>query len=271
MKKIKAILSLYRKDVFSVIFVVSVIGFYVSYKAVNLQFILKALFIAGVLYNFVYSANSISDIREDTLNNKKKPLVTGALSVKTAYVYSFILIMASTLFSPFLFNGWNLLAAYLVILMGILYSFGKNPLKNRPFLAPIVTGWGIVNPLFITGTSEILPIVPGALLFTIGTTLLKDLADKEGDTIAGRKTIATLFTARDVTKITFILTTIATILILFQKYWQVMVIPLFIAVTTLIHLIRHNDRYISKNVYRDSRHITMLSTVITLLLIIFFN
>lgn len=271
MKKIKSLLSLYRKDVFSVIFVVSLIGFYVSYKTITLSFILKSLFIAGILYNFVYTSNSISDIKEDTINNKNKPLVTGEISLKEASLYSFILILLSTILSPVFFSGWNLLAAYLVILMGTLYSFGKSPFKNRPFIAPIITGWGIVNPLFITGSSEIISIIPGALLFTIGTTLLKDLADKDGDTIAGRKTVAALFSAKDVTKITCILTTAATVIILLQKYWQVATIPLFIAITTGFYLIKHSEKYISKNVYRDSRYITMLSTIITLLLIIFFN
>jgi 4-hydroxybenzoate polyprenyltransferase len=164
------------------------------------------------------AVNQIYDLEIDRLNKPGRPLVTGALSVRQAWIFSWVFYALALIPTwlvvphPFVTFGAKLAApvryheTFFIYLAGLLFTFiysapelGRT--KTRGMLANLtiavprgtllkVAGWAMVARV---GYTE--PWFLGAIigLFLVGATSTKDFADIEGDRAGGCKTLPILY------------------------------------------------------------------------------
>ncbi len=165
--------------------------------------------------------NQIYDLEIDRLNKPDRPLVTGALSLRGAWVFTWIFyalaLIPTWLVVAYPFNtiGQKLFAplayheTFFVYLVGLIFTFVYSaPLmgrtKTRGFLASLtialprgmllkVGGWAMVAHIAFAE-----PWYIGAVfgLFLIGASTTKDFADMEGDRAGGCRTLPIVFGVR---------------------------------------------------------------------------
>ncbi len=248
MSIIKLLATLYRADVFFITFMASIAGEYMVQKSVSPLTFLKAFFISGLLYNFVYTLNSITDLKEDRINNPGRPLPSGRLPIKYAIYYLVFLTLFSICGSLFLFSGTQLFFAFFVLFMGYAYSVPPLTLKKIPIAASFVTGWGMAHPLFITGNSSIYLFALAFILFASGVTMMKDLTDIEGDRAAGRKVITDIISLRSISLLSLSSMVTGLGILIFLKEFVIIIVPLS-GIFTLTYFILFRKNY-EKKIYK---------------------
>lgn len=162
--------------------------------------------------------NQVYDLEIDRLNKPSRPLVTGALSLREAWGFTWIFyalaLVPTWLVVPFPFTEWADKAraplaehvTFFIYLAGLLFTFvysapGMGRTKTRGMLANFtiavprgvllkVAGWAMVagvwhaEPWYIGGVFG---------LFLIGAASTKDFADMEGDRAGGCKTLPIVY------------------------------------------------------------------------------
>lgn len=108
------------------------------------------------LSSFIYIINDMRDIDNDRKHptKRKRPLASGAVSLKQARILTFILLFTAVYLSYLTdFSGLFLLIAY--ILINLLYSFGG---KNVPLLDVILLTAGYMLRLYYGGALTNVPV-----------------------------------------------------------------------------------------------------------------
>jgi len=185
-RKFPAFLRLYRADVCLLSFLAFFAGRLLGKNEFSWLFLSQSLFISLFPYNFVYTLNSITDVVEDSANKPWRPLPSGIISRQQAVVWLILLTIGSLAGLVILFQGVEKFLILLIMLFGIAYSLPPFSLKKRGIIACFMTGLGIAYPMIIAGGKSFLPCSLSLLLHVLGVTVLKDLTDVEGDTLAGR-------------------------------------------------------------------------------------
>lgn len=185
--KLPAFFRLYRADVFLLSFLAFFAGRLLGKNEISRLFLAQSLFISLFPYNFVYTLNSITDVVEDSANKPWRPLPSGKITRRDAVLWLLFLAFGSIVGSVILFQGWEKILVFAVLLFGTAYSLPPFTLKKRGLLACFVTGLGISYPMIIAGGETFFPCSMSLLLHVLGVTALKDLSDTEGDILAGRK------------------------------------------------------------------------------------
>lgn len=161
--------------------------------------------------------NDIADREEDAVNAPHRPLPSGKISVRTAWIYGIIvasLALAVALALDILYNLYGLSVATAIIFGGLLdlYDF---KLKKLGFWGNITIGITVLA-LFVYGSSHTfliyrstfawIPIVVGACAASgnVGREIIKGLPDIEGDREAGVRTLAVKFGKQKTAKIAFL-------------------------------------------------------------------
>ncbi len=244
-------LKLYRIDVFVVTNITAVCGYYFSHGTVRPEAAYAAIFISSILYNYVYVLNAITDIGADRINKPERPLPSGKIPYRSAIIYLLFLILLSIGGILYLFRGFNMEMGFLVLVIGGIYSVPPFELKNIPLLAPFITGWGVVHPIFITGEFSKVAI-PAAILtcYATGTTLLKDLSDIEGDRQAGRRVVTDFISIRGLLGISMAMTLLAALLCLNLDDPVIGLAPLSTFLLTMYHALFIAEAIIKKKIYR---------------------
>jgi 4-hydroxybenzoate polyprenyltransferase len=162
--------------------------------------------------------NQIYDLEIDRLNKPDRPLVTGALSIREAWVFSWIFyvlaLVPTWLVVPYPYETWSeKLAApvaahqtFFIYLAGLLFTFvysapGLGRTKVRGMLANFtiaiprgillkVAGWAMVATVWAT-EPWFLGVVIG--IFLIGAASTKDFADIAGDRAGGCRTLPIVY------------------------------------------------------------------------------
>jgi len=245
------LLKLYRFDVFVITAVNGFGGYYFTEGKVTLTAVYSVLFISAVLYNYVYTLNALTDITSDRINKPKRPLPSGRLSYNAAMLYLVLLIIIAIIGIIFLFEGKSLIMAFLVLIVGGIYSLPPFELKNIPIFASFITGWGLVHPMLIMGNLEKVWL-PALILtcYSTGTALLKDLSDLKGDKKEGRKLSANFITMKNLMKISMLMTFLAAVLCLALEYKIIAFAPLSTFFTTLYYFVFKNENEIENKVYK---------------------
>lgn len=187
LRKISAFFNLYRADVLLLSFLAFFAGRVLGKGEFQWIFLVQSLFIALFPYNFVYTLNSITDVVEDSANKPWRPLPSGVISRRDAVLWLLFLTFGSILGTVVLFEGWEKPLVFAILLFGTAYSLPPFLLKKRGLAACFVTGFGISWPMIVAGGTGFLPCSVSLLLHVLGVTVLKDLSDREGDALAGRK------------------------------------------------------------------------------------
>lgn len=191
-RKIPAFFKLYRADVLILSFLAFFAGRLLGQGSFSPLFLVQSVFVAVFPYNFVYTLNSITDVVEDSANKPWRPLPSGVISRRDAVLWLLFLAFGSIAGTVVLFDGWEKILVFLILLFGVSYSLPPFVLKKRGFFACFFTGVGIAYPMIVAGGLEFFPCSGSLLLHVLGVTALKDLSDMEGDTLAGRKKHLTL-------------------------------------------------------------------------------
>ncbi|MCE7746861.1 MAG: UbiA family prenyltransferase [Candidatus Heimdallarchaeota archaeon] len=161
--------------------------------------------------------NDIADREEDAVNAPHRPLPSGKISVRTAWIYGIIvasLALAVALTLDILYNLYGLSVATAIIFGGLLdlYDF---KLKKLGFWGNITIGITVLA-LFVYGSTHTyliyrstfawIPIVVGACAASgnVGREIIKGLPDIEGDREAGVRTLAVKFGKQNTAKIAFL-------------------------------------------------------------------
>ncbi len=264
------LLKLYRLDVFVITAVNGICGYYFTYGQDEIMTaILPVLFISGVLYNYVYTINAITDITSDRINKPERPLPSGKLPYKAAMVYLIFLIIISITGIILLFKGTGMIMAFLVLIIGGIYSLPPFELKNIPILASFITGWGLVHPIFIMGSIEVVWL-PAIILtcYSTGTALLKDLSDLQGDKAEGRNVTANFINMKNLMIVSMFMTLLAAILCLELEYKIIGLAPLATFFTTLYFFVFKEDEEIEKKVYKKMALSVAVSGAFVMIMIV---
>jgi 4-hydroxybenzoate polyprenyltransferase len=265
--KAVGLFRLYRTDVPVIVFLGTFAG-RVFTTGFAVSVIYEALFLALFPYNFVYTLNAITDVKEDSINKPLRPIPSGLISPKEAIYWLVFLTVVSVGGISLIYSGIELFLAYLIIFLGFSYSLPPLSLKKRGLIAPLITGWGVMHPLFITGGSELFLFSISIMCHSIGTTSLKDLSDDKGDIAAGRKTISVLKGTPTVVAMSMLCNILSIILFQFTNYGVGALIPAF-----SILVVQHNYHFdrlnFSKTVYKRAIWATAFLSVIVIGLIKF--
>jgi 4-hydroxybenzoate polyprenyltransferase len=165
--------------------------------------------------------NQIYDLEIDRLNKPSRPLVTGELSLREAWGFTWVFyalaLIPTWLVVPYPYEGfWEKLTApvaehvtFFIYLAGLLFTFvysapelGRT--KTRGLLANFtiaiprgillkVAGWAMVAPVAYTEPWYI-GLIFG--LFIFGAASTKDFADMEGDRAGGCRTLPIVYGVR---------------------------------------------------------------------------
>lgn len=185
-QKFSAFCKLYRADVLILSFLAFFAGRLLSKEQFDTFFLIESVFIALFPYNFVYTLNSITDIIEDSANKPWRPLPSGVVSRRDAVLWLLFITLCSISGTVILFEGWEKILVFSILVFGIFYSLPPFVLKKHAFIAQFFTGLGISYPMIIAGGISFLPFSASLLLHVWGVTALKDLSDFKGDCLAGR-------------------------------------------------------------------------------------
>ncbi len=137
-----------------------------------------------------FSLNDYLDMETDRINNRKRPLITGAISPKFAVYFSALAFIVSTLLAFFI----NMPAFLLVVVFNILAVFYNWKLKDLPLIGNIYIGLTMAIP-FLFGNLVVhpqwllpVPLALALMAFIAGVAreIVKSVQDMKGD-IAGRR------------------------------------------------------------------------------------
>jgi len=175
------------------IFSGSLIGYGASHEPFRVLAVASAVLAAGVLNAASNGINQICDLANDRINKPHRPLPSGQMSLKQAWVF-----VAATYFVALALVAWvnvETFAIYVIAALATLaYSvppvrLKKHPIGSNVIIALIrggllkVAGWAAVA----TVLHSIEPWYIGSIyvVFLLGATTTKDFADMEGDRAAG--------------------------------------------------------------------------------------
>ncbi len=156
------------------------------------------IFIAALAASLVMAAgniiNDIYDVAIDKINKPHRPLPSGKITVKEAYVIYFILLFISIFISTLI----NEIVIAIVLGSVVLLFFYSKYLKRIPIVGNIAVAF-LTGLVFIYGGFVVenpkAAIVPAIFAFLINLIreIVKDMEDVEGDKTAGLKTLPIRF------------------------------------------------------------------------------
>jgi geranylgeranylglycerol-phosphate geranylgeranyltransferase len=193
----------------------------VGSEAGMLAILLKALPLPAISFLItvgMFVLNDLVDADLDRANGKKRPIPSGLVSKRQAWIFIISTNVAALLLSAITFNPLSILTVALMLAIGIMYSAPKIALMER-FVAKTVTiaiyyclcamlgitsyGLDLVldNPVILIHTLSML-----AIMIFISSTL-NDLGDVDGDRAAGRRTVPIVIGKDNTIKLSMILAT----------------------------------------------------------------
>ena len=178
------------------------------------------------LFGAVYSLNQIFDVESDRANRKLFFLPENLISHRAAWVFTISLNVAALVLAAFLGGVyWFMTAA--IASLGVLYSVGNRPWKNRPFLGflanvvahgVIVFGMGLV---FVRGSLSAFWVVAIPYGLAVGGVYLATAAaDVDGDRLTGKKTLAVICGRTTTMRVALVLVVAALLMALLRADWH---------------------------------------------------
>ncbi len=197
--------------------------------------------------------NDIADIEIDRVNAPNRPLVRGDISIRVALVCHFIFALAGV-FSSALIGMWPLIIAVAGWILSAFYDlWGKKSGFPGNFLVALATSLPFPYALAVAGRIDRSILVYWTMVFltVLGREIVKDIADVEGDRVAGVSSLPIIIGERSAAVIAGILylsaVTISPLPVLWSEVSFLSYIPLVaivdvILVSETIRIIRRPDR-----------------------------
>lgn len=175
------------------IFSGSLIGYGASHAPFRVLAVASAVLAAGVLNAASNGLNQICDLANDRINKPHRPLASGQMSLKQAWIF-----VGVTYFVALALVAWVNREVFVIYVIAALATVAysappvrlkKDPIGSNLIIALIrgellkVAGWAAVA----TVLTSIEPWYIGFIyfVFLLGATTTKDFADMEGDRAAG--------------------------------------------------------------------------------------
>lgn len=175
-----------------------------DWNAALLTYTVIGALMAMVLNAANNALNQIYDLEIDRVNKPQRPLTSGRLSIRDAWVFTWLMYAAALILAWFVAPGGRHECFWIVVLATIatfVYSCPPLRTKQRGIWANVtiaiprgvllkVAGWSSVKTIW--GTE---PWFIGAIfgLFLLGASTTKDFADMEGDARGGCRTLPILY------------------------------------------------------------------------------
>jgi 4-hydroxybenzoate polyprenyltransferase len=146
------------------------------------------------LVAFANAHNDIIDFETDKINRPKRPLPSGRIKLKMAYIIVFKCVCLAIIFG--LISGFEFVLLFTVV--GTLSFVYNKFLKGLPlvgnFTVALLTTTPIIIPILKFGLPqpELLNLLFFAFMLTMAREITKDIEDMPGDIALGLKTFPTL-------------------------------------------------------------------------------
>jgi 4-hydroxybenzoate polyprenyltransferase len=156
------------------------------------------------LYGGVYTLNQIRDIESDRRNRKLFFLPEGIIPPRAAWGFTAAVDLAALLLSV-RFGRWHVVLTVMVMALGVAYSVGRRPWKNRPWLGFLANALGHGPLVYLLGQTAFSPSaairwcssIP--YFFAVGAVFLATtIPDVAGDRASGKTTASVVLGGRSV-------------------------------------------------------------------------
>jgi 4-hydroxybenzoate polyprenyltransferase len=185
------------------------------------------------LFGAVYTLNQIFDVESDRANRKLFFLPESLISVKAAWAFTITLNILGIIQGALL-GGAYLLLTVSILILGVLYSAGKHPWKNRPllgFLTNVVAHGVIVFAIGIVFRGgQLRDMWASALPYGLavgGVYLATAAADVSGDRDTGKSTLAVIWGEGRTSLVACSLVALALVGALWHRDWYLAAAALF--------------------------------------------
>ena len=163
----------------------------------NLEDLTIVITIVLVVIAYTAGANSLndaSDVSTDLVNRPDRPIPRGAISQKSAILFSFFLFLSGTILTLKLNNTAIVISVFIAMPLMVIYS---THLKGKPLVGNLVVSIVIGLTFLFCGAAHYkinLMWLPAVLSFSLTflRELVKDIADLKGDLSSGFSTFPIL-------------------------------------------------------------------------------
>lgn len=141
--------------------------------------------------NFIYSFNSWADRSIDRINKPGRPIPSGKIEPKHAFIYSLVLLILSVVYPFFVFEShFTLLLFLLLPALGLVYSARPFRIRTYPFPAIVTICLGLITPIMLgnfmnTSDTSLIPFFVALFLFCLSVVPLKEIEEVEEDKRSG--------------------------------------------------------------------------------------
>jgi len=165
------------------------------------ELLFSRLALSGFITGFAISGysmviNDVYDIEIDKINQPKRPLPQGIVSIPSALILSLILLLLG-LFSSVLISYNNALIAAVFALLSWFYNLWgkKNGIVGNFIVALSMSIPFIFGGIITTGSLSLLVLSVSIIAFLsgVGREIIKTISDIEGDKVEGIRSIAITF------------------------------------------------------------------------------
>ena len=157
-------------------------AFILKQSTENLFPIISVVFLLGGFSNVI---NDIIDYKIDYENNLNRPIPSNLISIKGAFIYSFLLLFIACIITINFNDLTQALIFFIIIPLVILYTpfFKKIPLIGNLIVSFILSMVFIVTSSYLLGEihSDIIPPFIFSFFLMLIREIVKDIADLEGD------------------------------------------------------------------------------------------
>lgn len=169
------------------------LGSWLSDSTLPLSSILLLIAATICSTGFGNTINDIQDIDSDRISHPGRPLPKGDISVRSAWIYSLLLLLTA-LISSFTVSNLHGLATLLPLLLLTLYAFflKATPIAGNLLVATLVAYTILYGALGEAGFSRLIFPASIAFLLNFSREIIKDLQDSDGDKSSGVVTSAVL-------------------------------------------------------------------------------
>jgi 4-hydroxybenzoate polyprenyltransferase len=229
-REIKLFLQLARPAVLLLLALFAGIGATLSGAATHTTTLAEVYFIVATFLVFSVAANDLADVAIDRVNlpdDRRRPLVTGTARQRDMVLLTVVSAIAC-LGVAALVNLTVLLTTGCGIAISAAYSLPPSRLSKRGSVASLVLPVGyLATPFlvgFYAGRSTLRPhdllVLVALYIGFIGRILLKDFRDVRGDVLFGKRTFLVRHGRRATCRLSAVLWTIGTALLICTGQWQ---------------------------------------------------
>jgi geranylgeranylglycerol-phosphate geranylgeranyltransferase len=169
------------------------LGFWLSDSSLSRSSVLLLIVATICSTGFGNTINDIFDIDSDRINHPDRPLPQGNISVRSAWIFSMLLLI-SALVSSFIVSSLHGWATVLPLLLLTIYALflKATPIAGNLLVAALVAYTILYGALGAVGFPRLILPASMAFLLNFSREIIKDLQDSKGDLASGVITSAVL-------------------------------------------------------------------------------